>query len=514
MSTLRRVATDPILRRVELAFASFSLAETATWLATLVYAYERGGTREAGVISVLALGVAVVVAPFAAYAGDRFAAHRALAVGFIVQASTMATAAGAIWTGHHLIAYAAMIDLVTANVVMSSLSDAGMFVGPLITALVLTAWSPAAVFACFAVTSGVATVMILRARIEDAPMRKREHVALGSLWRQVAGGATTLVRQPTLRVLVVIMSVTALSVGSMDVMVVTVAQQRLGGDLNVGVLAAAVGLGAVLGSMFSVSFIRRPQLAYFAIGGSLAMSIPLIAVVGADHAGIVLAGATLVGGGQSVVWVVGNVALQRWAPADVVARVFGINESMQMMAMACGAGLFSIIAERSSLQSAAAFVGLLLVAVAGLSTWRFVASGADMRPPAPEVTERLQADPILAPLDARAIERLAIGAIEIVSPSGATVVAEGDRGDRYYLVVDGRLQVLQTGVEVGRIGPGGSFGEVALLRDVPRSATVVCLDESRLLTIGRDHFIEAVTGHPSSESIAAALADRYSPPAA
>jgi MFS family permease len=534
-ATIRRVASDPTLRRVELSFAGFSLSENATWLAMVVVAFDRGGTGEAGTIVVLALGCAVVVAPFAAYAGDRFSPRRALAIGFVVQSVAMGVTAGAMGTGMVGLAYAGMIivsgsvtftrpvvasllpavthrpaDLVAANVVLSALGDTGVFIGPLIAAVFLTVASPTAVFATFAVVTAGAAVLSSGIRLDIASsLAARAPITAATLRLRVGGGLNALLRQPTLRLLVMIMSISAFSAGVVDVLIVTVADDRLEGKTNVGVLAAAVGLGSVIGALATSAFIGRPQLAVFAAIGATALALPMLGVVDSTDLGVVLASLALVGVGQSVLLVVGTVALQRWAPPEVLARIFGIHESIQMLSMACGAAAFSVLADRTSLQPAVIALGAAILLVAASTTWRLVASGADVPPPPAELIDRLHADPIFAPLDVRAMEKLASGAVWISRPSGSMVIVEGEPGDRYYLVVDGLLQVTKEGAEVRRLGPGNSFGEIALLRDVPRSATVVAIENARLLAIGRDQFIAAVTGHPTSATVAATVADRY-----
>ena len=84
-----RVARDPQLLRIQTSFLGFAFAEHATWLAILVFAYARGGVGEAGVVAVVQLAPAIVVAPFAAYAGDRFRPERVLAFGYAAQAVSM-----------------------------------------------------------------------------------------------------------------------------------------------------------------------------------------------------------------------------------------------------------------------------------------------------------------------------------------------------------------------------------------------------------------------------------------
>jgi CRP-like cAMP-binding protein len=90
---------------------------------------------------------------------------------------------------------------------------------------------------------------------------------------------------------------------------------------------------------------------------------------------------------------------------------------------------------------------------------------------------------------------------ETAVPAGATIFERGDDGDRFYIVRDGRLEVLLEGDEKVE-GPGGYFGEIALIRDVPRTATVRARTDARLWALERDDFIGAVTGHARSLEVA------------
>ncbi|HEX7346734.1 MAG TPA: cyclic nucleotide-binding domain-containing protein, partial [Candidatus Limnocylindrales bacterium] len=121
----------------------------------------------------------------------------------------------------------------------------------------------------------------------------------------------------------------------------------------------------------------------------------------------------------------------------------------------------------------------------------------------------IRAVPMLAPLSGPVIERLAASAEHVVAISGSRIVGEGDPGDRFYIVVDGRVRVTANGRDAGELGPGGAFGEIALLRDVPRTATVVAIDHTDLLAIRRDPFLEALTGQPRSRVVAAGVVEEH-----
>ena len=125
------------------------------------------------------------------------------------------------------------------------------------------------------------------------------------------------------------------------------------------------------------------------------------------------------------------------------------------------------------------------------------------------IVDRLIADPLFAPLPAPTIERLARTVEPVVVAAGAVAITEGAIGDRYYLLTDGLANVTIDGANRRQLAPGSSFGEIALLRDVPRTATVTAITDLRLLAVPRNAFLEAVTGHPRSRRAADATVDRF-----
>ena len=150
-----------------------------------------------------------------------------------------------------------------------------------------------------------------------------------------------------------------------------------------------------------------------------------------------------------------------------------------------------------------------LLPILAILTWRPVAAIDASSHVATEPLALLQAIPIFAPLPQAAIERLAGIAAEVRLLPGARAFAQGDPGDRFFVIAEGTAAVEIDGVEKTRLGAGDFFGEIALLRDVPRTATVTAIDELRLYALERDDFIAAVTGHaPSQEAADSVVAMR------
>jgi MFS family permease len=527
------VARDPALRRLELSFAGFSFAEQATWLAILVYAFDQGGVREAGVIAIVMLLGAVIVAPFAAFAGDRFRPGTALAGGFVVQASTMGATAAAMWADQPTLTYVAATivaaavtftrpvvaallpnvarrpsDLIAANVVIGVIADIGLFIGPLLAALILASASPAAVFAVFSVLLvGCAFMVTGLAEHDD---RRLLAMDAGALWTQVTGGLRALRRTPPVMAMVFVMGVGAMTGGVVDVLAVTFADVRLdGGGSEAGILIAGLGLGAVTGSLAASGLIGGARLTPFLGLSGVVLSVPFAVLAGIGHLIPAVALFALVGAGQSMLQVTGMVGIQRRAPGRLLARVVGVLESLQLLAMAAGSAAIAILVDVAGLRMGLVVVGIGVVGLFGGGIAWLVAVGGDQAPPPEAVMERLLADPVLSHLEVPAMERIASTAVQVSFPTSTTVIAQGEPGVNYYLVLDGTLAVMQGERLLRHVGSGDAFGEVALLRDTPRTATVRCTSDAELLVVHRDDFLEAVTGHPVSLATADDLTERY-----
>jgi MFS family permease len=210
----------------------------------------------------------------------------------------------------------------------------------------------------------------------------------------------------------------------------------------------------------------------------------------------------IVGAGASTMDIAGFTLVQRAVPDEVLARVFGVIQMLWILAVGIGALVAPAIVEWLGVEGALIATGATLVALVGV-LWRQLAE-IDATATVPEAGELrlLTANPIFAPLPGTSLEHLAARLIPLRLEEGATIIREGDAGDRFYIVAEGTVEVSQDGKMISKLVAGAHFGEIALMRDLPRTATVTAKTPVVLYALEREDFLAAVTGHPPSAQAA------------
>jgi MFS family permease len=261
-----------------------------------------------------------------------------------------------------------------------------------------------------------------------------------------------------------------------------------------------MGIGGLVGGFVALVLAQRGKLALDFGIGVLLWSAPLLAVAVWPEVGVAAVAMVLIGLGNSLVDINAYTILQRTVPDEIMGRVFGAMESAVIGAMALGALLMPLLIETVGIRAGLAVLGgavalVVVLALAGLHR-------IDATVLAPAGLELLRGISIFAPLPEPIIERLARALIPIEAPAGAVVITEGHEGDRVYMIEQGTVVVTKDGRWVAQLGPGDFFGEIALLRDVPRTATVTAETDIVLQALDRDVFIPAVTGHHDFQEVA------------
>jgi CRP-like cAMP-binding protein len=292
--------------------------------------------------------------------------------------------------------------------------------------------------------------------------------------------------------------------GCLNVLIVVAAFQLLdGAGGTVGLLTAAIGAGGVIGAIVC-STLHSPRLARVFALSLLGWGLPIVLV--APHpelvAALVLMG--IVGAANSVEDVSGFTLLQRAIRDDALSGVLGLIWGAAMGAVALGSVVAPLLVRELGAKSAFVLVGLLLP-VLTIAAFRRMRALDDVAAP---TRQQLLVDdvPMFAPLSLAAKERLATKLLPLDVPAGATIVRAGDLGDRFYIVDSGTVRI-GLGNGERQSGAGEYFGEIALLRDVPRTATVTAGTSTRLYALEREDFLAAVTGHALAEAAAQEVAD-------
>jgi MFS family permease len=533
LSVLRNGA----VRRLMLAFFAYNMVELGAWTTILVYAYVATGPASVGVVAVVQLLPSALLAPLLAGFGDRFPRASVLAAWYAIQAVAVGGTGLAILAGLPPIAVYAVSTLATiaitqtrplqaailpevvdspgeltaANALASVGEGVGAFAGPLAVGLLLTVTTIGVTFLAGGLLLLSVTLLIAGLRghaggaTAGAPDPGDEPELAPS---SILAGIRAVTRDPDLLVVMALLTGRLMIFGGLEVLLVLLAIDLLGmGEPGAGFLTGAMGIGLIAGGGGAFALAGRRRLAPWLGVGAVVVGVPIALVGFAPGSGSAALLLGVVGVGLALLDVAGQTLLQRITPDAVRARVFGALEGLLLLGEALGSVVVGPIALVIGLRGAAIVLGLALPVLAGLAVLRFTRIDARSVVPVAELAA-LRRVPIFAPVGGAELEALARHLVAVPFVPGQVMIREGDPGDRWYLVHRGRLRVTAAGRELRELGPGDGFGEIALLHDRPRTATVEAIEAGSAWALQREEFLAVVVRTPASlaeaERVAAA----------
>ena len=516
---------SPNLRRAQAAFGFMWAGEWAATVAVGVIAFHHGGAAAVGLVAVARMIPAALVAPVAATVADRGRRESVLAwvgvvralslgaagvvsatgapVGLVYVALVVATVAQTLFRPAHSALLPSLCttpaELTSANVVRGLLDSIATLIGPLIAAVLLKASGPAAVLVAAATASALAAILAMAVHY-DAPPYLSGARATNPLGQAIEG-IRAISADRGLMLLTALASVQTCTRGALTVFVVVVAIKLLGsGAAGVGVLTAAVGGGAILGSLAAALLVGRGGLArWFGIGVAL-WGAPLAVIGVLAHLWSALLALAFVGIGNALVDVGVFTLIARLADDAVLARVFAAFEAVITLAVAVGAIVAPVLINALGIRSAMVVFGAIPPVVV-FACWHALRVLDDRVRVRDVDVALLQGLPMLRPLPEATIEQLAARLTRVQVPAGALVFEQGDEGDDFYVVERGRADVIRDGQSIAPLESGAGFGEIALIHDCRRTASVRATTALTLRALNRSVFVAAVTGYPQSAQV-------------
>jgi MFS family permease len=548
------VFRQPSLRRLNLALAGSMIGDWAYATAIAVWAYGIGGASAVGIWGTSRLALMAVLAPFAAAMADRYP-RRAVMIGcdvvrfvlvgvaaVVVQTegpaaivfvlATLSPIFGTAFRPAQMALVPSLVkspeELTAANGVSSTVESLAFFVGPALAGFLLAVADVAAVFAVNALTFALSAIIVWGIRptstavqvpvtpageavntdadgIETAAEEKKPNFLLDAL-----EGFRVIWRHPDLRLVVTTYCAQTVIAGASMVFAVAIAFDMTDlGPSGLGWLDSVLGVGAIFGGFLAIGLASRHRLASDFGWGVVFWALPLLLIAVWPTAWAAFLAMAIIGAANPVVDINASTILQRLTPDAVMGRVFGALESGLIATMALGALVMPILIAGPGLRWGFVVLSVPIVVIALLGMPRL--RKLDRSVSEPEGVALLAGVPLFAPLARPLLESLAGKLTRIEVPAGTQVLRVGEAGDRFYVIESGRLDATYQGRDLSSMGAGECFGEIALLHDVPRTATVTAEEDSVLQALDREDFLAAMSGDNELLGRAESLAARRIP---
>ncbi len=531
---VREVLGNRSIRRVEIAWTAGNAADWALLVVLLIVAYEAGGALAAGILGAVRVVPAIVAAPFAATLVERYRGDRMLTAINLVRAAGAAVTAivvAAELPVEATYALAAVVagagslvrpiqsallpafartprELVAANVASSTGEGLGTFVGPLLAGLlVAVTGSTAASLLIAAVFAGAAAAAtgISFERAEDA----RGGIGIDRVTRfRLADGPRILRRYPHAALLIGNFVAQVFVRGLLTTLIVVASLELLDmGNTGVGLLNAVIGLGGLVGALAALGLGGGRRLGTVCMVALACWGLPLILIGALPVVALALGAFFVTGVSNSVLDIAGFTLVQRGVPNEDRVAIFAIMEGLFGVGLLLGSLVAPALLALVGVKIAFVVAGAILPTLA-LVTWRPVVRGVQDTAPAEERLSLLRRNPLFVPLPLTALDRLAESLAPMSYEPGDVVMRKGEPGDHYLLIAQGEVEVTDDERVLRVCGPGDGVGEIALLRQVPRTATVSARTHVEGFAIDAPTFLTAVAGPTAAAAAEAVAAER------
>jgi hypothetical protein len=526
-ATFREALRSPDVRRIELGWGFSVVGESASTVALVVFAFAAGGAGLVAVYGLCRMLAGITVALGIAGIGDRVRSEVLLRGATALKAVllTLATVTAAVHgPALGVIALAAAssglegayrplqattlqwlvrtpAELAAANVVASMMESTGSLIGPVLAGVLLALADPTASIALAAAFFGFAWLSLLRLTVESHRPASRSNRVLHDL---VTGVKAFVQLAPPGGVAILAFAQTFVR-GAVTVLIAVLAVDVLVlGQQAVGWLNAALGVGGLVGGVIAAAVVRVTRLGRTFIAGVLLWGLPLAVLALAIQPAFAYLAFVVIGLGNAVEDVGAFTLLTRLLNPRMTARVLGVLELAALGGMGLGSVAAPWLLDAFDMRGTLALLGLGLTGLTIAHARRFARIDRTMPHPGQEV-DLLRGLPMFAPLPLAVIELLSTELRPQQFAPGSVVMREGDPGGEFHVIASGSASVTVGGTPRPALGPGDCFGEIALLRDVPRTATIIATEPLHTLALPRDEFLAAVTASAKSGVAAESL---------
>ncbi len=532
----REVLRNADLRRM---LAAFAIVELGAWSYSIVLAVwifgSTGSLSGIAALAVVRCVVGMVVTSFAGVLVDRYERRRllticsfllaAVMVGMTVTVATDAplwvalifSALNATFQAPNRSAAGALMpevvnesELVSANVLINLLQNIFLILGPLLGGLLVLVGTPAIAVGLNALTYVIAGLLYsgisVRSRMANAEARE-------PAWVQWRTGVRALASRPYALALALCMVISTGLDAGYTVIYVQFTQDLDLGDSGYSLFFAATAVGGVLVALVADQVAERARLATVIVGSLMLQGLPLVLVGFLDRLPAILLMLAISGAGTVLLDVAAMTALQRTMPNRLLGRTLAtimamllLGATLTAVGLTRGIQVFGLQETIIVSGAVAPILGLLLVPILRRGEVQETEEVLAVRERADFIGEL----GLFEGLGRPAIESLAFAAEPVTLQAGTVLLREGDPADDLWLLQSGRLDIsLQAQVtQPPAVVAPGWVGELGIMNQQPRSATVTVGEESQLLRVNGQQFLDAMALAAPSPSLVQLAAER------